>query len=72
MKRSKKIFVAIGALFIIGVCLITYDIFTRTSLPGSRKYLKETILPSDGKTEDKKNSTQSPSDSTEIINSGKR
>jgi hypothetical protein len=47
MKRSKKIFIVVGALFIIGVCAITYDIFTRTSLPGSKKYLKESIMPSD-------------------------
>jgi len=47
MKRSKKIFVAIGILFIIGVCLITVDIFTKTSPPGSKKYLKESLMPSD-------------------------
>lgn len=51
MKRSKKIFIAVGALFIIGVCAVTYDIFTRTSLPGSKKYLEESILPSDKETE---------------------
>ena len=72
MKRSKKIFVAIGALFIIGVCVVTYDIFTRTSLPGSKKYLKESILPSDDKTENENDSTQSPSDSTEVVNSDSR
>lgn len=62
MKRSKKIFVVVGVLFITGVCVVTYDIFTRTSPPGSKKYLKESISPSDNKGEDESDSTYMPVD----------
>lgn len=65
MKRSKKIFVAIGILFIIGVCIITVDIFTRTAPPGSKKYLKESLMPSD-------NEKPVEADTAEIKNSGQQ
>lgn len=64
MKRSKKIFVVVGALFILGVCAVTYDIFTRTSLPGSKKYLKESILPTDAPAANEKDSIKISTDST--------
>ncbi|MCE7991704.1 MAG: hypothetical protein HEP71_06985 [Roseivirga sp.] len=72
MKRSKKIFVAVGAVFIIGVCLVTYDIFTRTSLPGSKKYLKESILPSGDSVDSPNDSIKTPSDSADVIDGSQR
>ncbi|GAB5522990.1 MAG: hypothetical protein Roseis2KO_08620 [Roseivirga sp.] len=72
MKRSKKIFVVVGVLFVLGVCAVTYDIFTRTSLPGSKKYLKESILPSDESEAYESDSTGLPTDSTDVANTGNR
>ncbi len=72
MKRSKKIFVIVGVLFVLGVCAVTYDIFTRTSLPGSKKYLKESILPSDEEKGNKSDSTSLSTDSTDVVNAEKR
>lgn len=57
MKKSKRIFVAVGILFIIATILVGYDISRKTSFPGSKKYLKESIAPTEEqdstKTEDK-------------------
>jgi len=47
MKRSKKIFVIVSILFILATILIGYDITTRTSFPGSKKLLKESIAPTE-------------------------
>tara|TARA_Y100000114_G_scaffold37187_1_gene32797 strand:+ start:1974 stop:2270 length:297 start_codon:yes stop_codon:yes gene_type:complete len=47
MKRSKKIFVAVGLVFIVATIIVGYDISRKTSFPGSKKYLKESIAPSD-------------------------
>ena len=47
MKRSKKIFVVVAVLFIIGVLIVAYDISTKTTFPGSKKYLKESVAPSE-------------------------
>ncbi len=60
MNKSKKIFVVVGALFIIGVLIIGYDISKKTSFPGSPKKIEESIMPSDEveKVEDKKDSTE--------------
>ncbi|GEM_PF-2110763 len=66
MKRSKKIFVVVGVLFIVGVCVMTYDIFTRTSPPGSKKYLKESILPSENKSTGEQDSTYAPADTVGV------
>ena len=58
MKKSKKIFIGIGVLFIIGTLIVGYDISSKTSFPGSKKLLKESIAPSnEEKVEDKKDST---------------
>ena len=46
MKRSKKIFVVVGVLFILGTLVVGYDISRKTSFPGSKKLLKESIAPS--------------------------
>ena len=51
MQRSKKVFIIVAALFIVGVLVITVDIMTKTTLPGSKKYLKESIMPSEAKEE---------------------
>lgn len=72
MKRSKKIFVIVGVLFVLGVCAVTYDIFTRTSLPGSKKYLKESILPSDEPKGSENDSTGLATDSTDVVNAENR
>lgn len=47
MKKSKKVFVIIGVLFIVGTVIVGYDISRKTSFPGSKKYLKESIAPSE-------------------------
>lgn len=47
MKKSKKVFVIIGMLFIVGTIIVGYDISRKTSFPGSKKYLKESIVPSE-------------------------
>lgn len=47
MTRSKKIFVVVALLFIIATLIVGYDITTRTSFPGSKKLLKESIVPSE-------------------------
>ncbi len=52
MKRSKKIFVIVGVLFIVGTLIVGYDISTKTSFPGSKKLLKESIAPSKEKDSD--------------------
>lgn len=46
MNRSKKIFLVVGVVFIIIILIVSYDIATKTSFPGSKKYLKEAIAPS--------------------------
>lgn len=60
MKKSKKIFVGIGILFIIATLIVGYDISSKTSFPGSKKLLKESIAPSEEEKEEDKN------DSTEV------
>lgn len=52
MNRQKKIFVIIAILFILATILVGYDITTRTSFPGSKKLLKESIAPSEPDTQD--------------------
>lgn len=47
MNRKKKIFVVVGILFFIATIIVGYDISTKTSFPGSKKYLKESIAPSE-------------------------
>ena len=36
MQRSKKIFVALSAVFLIIMIILGYDIFRRTTFPGSK------------------------------------
>ncbi len=52
MKRKKKIFVIVAVLFFIATIIIGYDISTKTSFPGSKKYLKESIAPSEKEVKD--------------------
>lgn len=47
MKRSKKIFVIVAILFVLATLIVGYDISRKTSFPGSKKYLKESIAPSE-------------------------
>lgn len=44
MKRSKKIFLIIAALFLVIMIAIGYDINRRTTWPGAKKNLKERII----------------------------
>jgi len=43
MKKSKKIFFIISAIFLIIMILIGFDISSKTTWPGSKKNLKERI-----------------------------
>jgi hypothetical protein len=45
MNKQKKIFVIIVVLFVLGVIFITIDIFSRTTRPGARKHLIESVAP---------------------------
>ncbi len=47
MKRSKKVFLLVAILFIGAILVVSYDISRKTSFPGSKKYLKESIAPSE-------------------------
>lgn len=47
MKRSKKVFLLVAVLFIGAILVVSYDISRKTSFPGSKKYLKESIAPSE-------------------------
>ncbi len=55
MKRKKKIFVVVAILFFIATIIVGYDISTKTSFPGSKKYLKESIAPSEEEVKDSVN-----------------
>ena len=43
MKRSKKLFLLLAALFLLLMLYISYDISQRTTFPGSKPNLKERI-----------------------------
>lgn len=58
MKHSKKIFIIVSLLFFVAVLVVSYDISRKTSFPGSKKYLKESIMPSDPE--------EKPADSTQV------
>jgi hypothetical protein len=45
MKKSKKIFLIVAAIFILIMLYFSYDIATRTTFPGSKPNLKERIAP---------------------------
>lgn len=47
MSRSKKTFLALSAVFLIIMIIIGIDISKKTTFPGSKKYLKESLSPSD-------------------------
>jgi hypothetical protein len=47
MPKSKKIFLFVAALFIATMIYITYDIFSRTTRPGAKKHLIESIKPAE-------------------------
>jgi uncharacterized protein YneF (UPF0154 family) len=44
MKRSKKIFLLLAALFLLIMMFIGYDISRRTTWPGAKKNLQERIV----------------------------
>jgi len=43
MSRSKKVFLLIGFLFLVGVAYFGYDVSSRTTFPGSKSQLKERL-----------------------------
>jgi hypothetical protein len=43
MSRSKKIFLAVAALFFVLLFYASYDISNRTTFPGSKPQLKERL-----------------------------
>jgi hypothetical protein len=47
MSTNKKIFLMVAVLFIATMIYITFDIFSRTTRPGAKKHLIESIKPSD-------------------------
>lgn len=44
MKRSKKVFLWIAAIFLIIMMIIGYDMSSRTTWPGAKKNLQERIV----------------------------
>lgn len=58
MQRSKKVFIIVAALFIVVVVVVTVDIMSRTTFPGSKKYLKESIIPTDANEEGSKEESE--------------
>jgi hypothetical protein len=52
LNKSKKIFLAFAAAFFLVMLIIGYDISKRTTFPGSKKLLIETLMPSDTVTTD--------------------
>lgn len=62
MKRSKKIFLAVAAIFFLVMIVIGYDISKRTTFPGSKKLIIESLSPTD--------TTETDSTKT-VINSSK-
>jgi hypothetical protein len=64
MSRSKKIFLGIGFLFLIGVSYFSYDVSSRTTFPGSKSQLKERLkkqyLKSDSVSKDSIKATHRP------------
>ena len=63
MKRSKKIFVLVAVLFIAAILVVGYDISRKTSFPGSKKYLKESIAPTDDESNEVESDTLKTEDS---------
>lgn len=43
MNKSKKIFAALGIVFVILLAYASYDIASRTTFPGSKPQLRERI-----------------------------
>ena len=46
-KSSKKLFVVLSILFFLTMAIVGYDISRRTTFPGSKKLLIESLAPSD-------------------------
>jgi len=47
LNKSKKIFLAFAAVFFLAMIIVGYDISKRTTFPGSKKLLIESLAPSD-------------------------
>jgi hypothetical protein len=47
LKRSKKLFLALAAIFFLSMIILGYDISRRTTFPGSKRLLIESLAPTD-------------------------
>jgi hypothetical protein len=47
LKRSKKLFLVLAGIFFLTMIILGYDISRRTTFPGSKKLLLESLAPSD-------------------------
>lgn len=47
MRKSKKVFLLIAIVFVLATLIVGYDISRKTSFPGSKKLLKESIAPTE-------------------------
>jgi hypothetical protein len=45
--KPKKIFIVVSIIFLMIMLYISYDISRKTTFPGSKKHLKESIAPGD-------------------------
>ncbi|MCK5279914.1 MAG: hypothetical protein KAK04_15270 [Cyclobacteriaceae bacterium] len=65
MNKSKRIFLAFAVVFFLAMIIISYDISKRTTYPGSKKLLIESLVPSDSTETD---STKIETDINELKN----
>jgi len=47
VKKSKKLFLVLSVIFFLAMIFLGYDISKRTTFPGSKKLIIESLSPSD-------------------------
>jgi hypothetical protein len=47
MNKNKLIFLLLGVIFLVIIVIVSWDIASRTTFPGSKGNLKERMAPSD-------------------------
>jgi len=47
MRRSRQLFLFVSAVFFISLIIVGIDISSKTSFPGSKKLIEESIAPGD-------------------------
>ena len=55
MKKSKKLFLLIAALFFVVLIIVGIDISQRTTFPGSKSRFEETLSPDSADVKNSKN-----------------